>query len=339
MVLCNKTHWRFGIVICGLLLIAACERQIAVPPEITITQSISTPNMPSLTLSPRPPAFTPQPSATLEPSATITLLPSWTPLPTLAPIEAQNLILDLLQNNTGCRLPCWWGFKPGITRWEDARRFLETFAKIIDYPGSPTDKIYNPEVVVPVPENIHPLRHLGYTYYTIDAESGKVIKQISAGTGDVPAYKLPAILSEYGQPDEVWFISSAGVSGSHNVPFDVILFYSSQNFAIEYLVDVPLRMPIVGCPQEAKYPWLWVWSENNKKTFKGLAGETENFRYGWNSLDFVPLEQATGLSVDAFYDTFKEETNTTCLETPFELWLSPGQTILSTVVITMTPTP
>jgi hypothetical protein len=269
----------------------------------------------------------------MTPTATLTS----PPLPTLAPTDAQALIIDLLQNNAGCRLPCWWGFTPGITHWEDARRYLETFLKIVDYPSSPMDKTYNPQVVFPVPESIHPLLYLGFTFFTTNEVNGKVINQILANPGDVPAYRLSTILSKYGQPDEIWFQSAAGVSGSKDVPFDMVLFFGNQGFAVQYYEEVPLRMPIIGCPQQAKYPRLWLWSAKEGKTYAKLALETNNFGSGEILPTFMPLEQATGMSVETFYNTFKNESNTTCLETPLELWLAPGQEIISTTVVTTTP--
>ncbi len=38
--------------------------------------------------------------------------PSVTTLPTG---EAQKMVQELLENNAGCRLPCWWGIVPGKT--------------------------------------------------------------------------------------------------------------------------------------------------------------------------------------------------------------------------------
>jgi hypothetical protein len=54
------------------------------------------------------PAPTPKPP-------TPTVPPSPTLVPTLTADQEQALVLDLLQNNAGCRLPCWWGFTPGKT--------------------------------------------------------------------------------------------------------------------------------------------------------------------------------------------------------------------------------
>ena len=308
-----------------------------VTPEINPSQ-VTTPTL-TRTIKPRQ-ANVIKPESTLTPSPTRTITPSATltpsPLPTLAPTEAQAQILDLLQNNAGCRLPCWWGFTPGVTHWEDAKRFLETFAKIVDFPGLPTDKIYNPEITIPVPEKIHPLKYLRYTYYTADGDNGKVIKQISASSGDVPNYRLPPILSEYGQPDEIWFQTSAGSGSSKDVPFKIVLFYSSHSFAVEYSMRVPLRMPIIGCPQQAKSPWFILWSAKDEKIYTDLAMETHNFGSGLD-YPYISLEQATGMSVETFYDTFKNEGNTTCLETPLELWLAEGQTVISTSVKTATP--
>ena len=49
-------------------------------------------------------------------------------LPTLEPTQAILLVEDLLVNNAGCKLPCWWGIIPGTTEWNEAKQFLQTFA-------------------------------------------------------------------------------------------------------------------------------------------------------------------------------------------------------------------
>lgn len=48
----------------------------------------------------------------------------------LLPKDIQQRIIELLTNNNGCKLPCFWGITPGSTSWDDARTFLQEFNRI-----------------------------------------------------------------------------------------------------------------------------------------------------------------------------------------------------------------
>lgn len=88
-----------------LLLISAC----AVPGSTTATPSPS-----ALITSTAAPSVVPS----------ITSVPTYTTAPTLPLDEAKAFAADLLINNAGCSLPCWWGFIPGETPWETIRDVL-----------------------------------------------------------------------------------------------------------------------------------------------------------------------------------------------------------------------
>jgi hypothetical protein len=45
-------------------------------------------------------------------------------IPTLSADEARMVMLDWLQNNGGCRLPCIWGLTPGVTDTQTRREHL-----------------------------------------------------------------------------------------------------------------------------------------------------------------------------------------------------------------------
>ena len=52
-------------------------------------------------------------------SVTTVVVPTYTPFSTLSPSGSISLVLELLQNNPSCLLPCWWGITPGETSWQD----------------------------------------------------------------------------------------------------------------------------------------------------------------------------------------------------------------------------
>jgi hypothetical protein len=54
----------------------------------------------------------------------VPLTPSPTSYPRLSREEAKPRIIEMLQTNAGCRLPCWWGITPGKTHWEEVHALL-----------------------------------------------------------------------------------------------------------------------------------------------------------------------------------------------------------------------
>jgi hypothetical protein len=125
---------------CLTLFLTACNSAAPIPtailvnsPEKPVTTFTGAPPE-SNTRQPRPtltrtPTNTPLPVPTLKPP-TPTVAPSPTLAPTLTADQEQALVLDLLQNNGGCKLPCWWGFMPGKTDWQTAQNFFASLGKI-----------------------------------------------------------------------------------------------------------------------------------------------------------------------------------------------------------------
>jgi len=258
-------------------------------------------------LSTRTPVPTSTPTFTLTPILTRAPLLTWTPRPTLPPAEAEALVLDLLTNNAGCQLPCWWGFTPGRTTWQEARSFLATFASDI-YSASATDRSY--EVYIHVPERIspRPLRHI----YTV---KDGIIDNIEIHTGNSLSYWLHTFLSSNGQPGEVW-LSTGTEPRDGYLWFSIVLFYPDQGIVSRY--DEPFAKvkgnQVEGCPHRYLFPTIILWAPENKVTF--------NEALNWVDPDahYLLLEEAAGMNVKTFYETFKNLETSTCLKTPVELW-------------------
>lgn len=120
------------LVLIGFL--AACHSSTSVTPTVvpvattipdpTSIVTIQPTNTPTHQIQ-----FTSTPHGTPLPTPAFT----WTSLPilpTLSTSGADLLISDLLINNGGCKLPCWWGIMPGETPWNEAYQTLSTFATI-----------------------------------------------------------------------------------------------------------------------------------------------------------------------------------------------------------------
>ena len=114
-----KTSGKFFIVLLIIsFALAGCQEVSATPsPQPTATRTAipatATPTMPKKIV-----------TVTLR----TTFTPSKTWTPTLSSEQQMTQVSDLLTNNGGCKLPCWWGIMPGETSWANAENILAPLA-------------------------------------------------------------------------------------------------------------------------------------------------------------------------------------------------------------------
>jgi hypothetical protein len=258
--------------------------------------------------------ITPMPIATTKMEATITETIS--PTPTLTDTELSQLALDLLENNNGCQLPCWWGITPGQTTWDTAYELIRIFDRIPYRAGS---EIILYEPVIPLPIEVFGDSKVGQLY---NVQNDVVIRiSVPVAIGDIPEgyltqYTLPAFLTTYGPPAEVWLSTYRAAFENDDLPFFAVLFYPEQGIVASYS-DNGVRQGdfVQGCPQENPVSYLVLMPPGINQTFKQAVGASSAF-----NREYLSLEEATGMDVATFYETFKNPDNTTCLETSANLW-------------------
>lgn len=308
-----------GIFIwCGLLLVSCStlnptlphdSSPISVPlvgldnPTIQPTQQFSGTLLPPAT---SPPALIP----TSVPLSTGTV----TPLPTLLPLEAESLISDLYQDNGNCLLPCFWSFVPGETQWPTIEQFMTTIAYQI-YPDDLDSESFIAEVYLYLPQlSSVPINHM------YGVEDG-TITMIEADLLMMPNTVLQSVLKTYGQPTEVWLLT-ASVPMDDFLGFFLTLFYAERHFLLTYsgqgtVIEGKVRGCLSGQTESLQ---LVSWSPEKELTFvEAWDGLHKPRPIIYN----LPLEEATTMSVDVFYETFKNTVEPVCLETPTELWPGP----------------
>ena len=317
-----KTYCKDCLRMIGLVLLASllgCSGQgaptyITQPPVTVTVNPLSSdtplPNTPALSPSPEMPAYVPSPTRTFGP-------PTATPAPTLCPDEEQALVLDLLQDNAGCRLPCWWGFTPGETTWQTAQAFFASLGKSPAADHDPRGTV-NYTVSLRVPEWIDQEGHIQQDYVVRDG----IIEVIITDPGDSQSYTLPQVLAAYGQPTAIWIRTFSAVADRDDgvVPFFVLLHYQQEGFLIRYVGFTHKedgQIPI--CPQQAGGV-LWLWSPKREMTLTDIANIGVGGFPTDEVSDYRSLEEATGMSVEEFYQTFMQPDNQTCLETPVDMW-------------------
>ena len=267
---------------------------------------------PSLTPTPELPTDTPIPSL-IPPTRT----PRPTPVPTMTADEEYIFFLEMLQNNGGCQLSCWWGFTPGETSWQATRDFFTSLGKETWGGGD----IQNYTV------GFNMLGHYESYQSYIGDEDG-ILEMIGIGASpavgedgsftydhpqfaeDWKAYMLPQMLEVYGPPSQVFLGTGSGAPWS---PFDLLLFYSEKGFLMQYSGEAEEREgeTWLVCPHLVELT-LYLWSPKRSMSLEDIPGLTV---WGPHS-----LEEATGMSIEQFYETFVQPDNETCLEVPADLW-------------------
>ncbi len=230
------------------------------------------------------------------------------PLPTIPTDEVEAFVLNLIRGNEDCRLPCWWGATPEETTWQETEPFLDTFAEISSMPIS-GEIAYFVQIYVPNKED--PSIVYGGAYTVRD----DVIRSIQTA-GRTPNYFLSQLLNDYGQPDEVWLNTYNHTPGG-TIPFRLTLVYQ-EGFVVTYSLQNATKHTesIVGC-FDYLAPFLWLVSPNRGITFE--EAHQESAQVGIDQF-YLPLQEATDLTLLEFYEQFKNPENPACLETPSTLW-------------------
>lgn len=241
---------------------------------------------------------------------------TWIPDSTLTSEETKSLVNELFQTNRDCLLPCWWGIVPGITTWQEANSFLAQFAHITGGISHQDKTLQVQFVQIPGSED----RSTGVLTH-IYIVKNSVIESIEVSLGNRSSYSLSTFLKTYGQPDEVWINTYSTEYPVGVLPFLAALFYPQRGIlAIYGPLKAEFNGTIVSACQWDNQPFmLGLWSPTQKITFMETA---RRFRMNPDEPGFLllPIEDATEMSVQTFYEIFKTPGIKECLETPREKW-------------------
>lgn len=259
------------------------------------------------------------PTAEVSKSASTAIaISSPTLLPTLVTEQALVRIRELFETNGGCRLPCWWGFTPGVTPSDDAFNFIQSIGQNYTYIKS-EDK--NSETVYfylfDLPQE---MRYSENDYFEgrLYARSGKIIQIFISGF-NWPSYHLSAFLLENGPPDEVWIGTHRLIDKNQTVPFNVYLFYSEKGMLASYGTweGQQKEDKIIGCINAS--PNLLIWSHEEKLSFADaralIGGRVDQGEY--KTVDEATLGK---LTAELFYEKYQHINTVPCLETDADLW-------------------
>jgi len=326
-----------GLLIASLL--TGCMQDIRLGPTLSVTNSTTPRTTTSILTTSILVTVTSQPSQTSTPTKAASSTPkplSPTPLPTLTAEKAKSLAFSLLRTNGGCHLPCIWGFSPGSSSVASLSSFLSSFGShSTEENYIRSDKFTDSGGLFISSLVDNKTNEFSLNYYW----DGDNITQLALwGTqksgyeysfdgGDYDQlfnyYFLPQILSRYGHPASVYVgtWTEGAILGGPYIPFSVVLYYPDMGFLIEYLSpNKKVGQYLQGCPQRSYFQLTTVSPDQDislEKILSNSSGEgitAENIDY------FKPLDEATGMTIDEFYQKFKDPNNMECLETPIDLW-------------------
>ena len=302
-------------ILWALLLLIGCGPSEIISPTAVPETLEPTPTLTSTLTS------TPIPSPTATP---FTAAPV-TPVPTWLPQEQEAYLLDLIETNKHCKLPCLFGIQPGISTWE-AIRSLEAplYFRKAYIPDSQGSLDFHSHVKDKTP-------HLEIAF----SGSERLIEQIIAAEhiflpGDpryspamekaTQAYFLPNILAQYGMPSRILINALGTLQPDSRNQAELLLLYDHLGFGIHYFyinVVTPDQQNSIlhACPRDDHLERFRLYLQApddrtplEKMTTTPIGGSF--FPYS----GLRSLEDMTTLRIEDFYHSFKSSKTKACVD-------------------------
>ena len=262
-------------------------------------------------------------------------------IPILPEDEARAQLLGLLADNGGCRLPCLLGITPGKTTFTEAQTILLPFSSISISMNLSDDTSPDSAWLTYDEGDSRTFIKLSYLYsdngiISHIAFNGAEYKELAGNRSLVfdsknfserlRPYMLSKILSEFGRPASV-VIHTSGKQISGSGGFEILLFYPEQGIFVHYTTQMASEGANArGCPANAQVE-LELYPSGDVDTFDSAFSQTE-WAFAWpklaNNLSWKPIDEATSMSVEQFYETYRQPTDK-CIETPLKYWYVPEE--------------
>jgi hypothetical protein len=250
---------------------------------------------------------------------------------TLSPEHEDGLLVDMLANNAGCELPCWWGIRPGETSTQNAQHvFLSLGKSVASRQTNDLGTLYLASLFgrhSPYPfdyvvehrfyERDNVVYLLGVTGYSLGWSPPQHFTQ------DWQRYSLDQVLVRFGQPSQVllhyW---------DFGWQYSIGLVYEDKGVLIQYVGPIPgersylSEEPVTICPVQNRPTAISMWLTKPDSGFR-IAEAFTQFGYVYpDSHDFshvLTLEEAVEMSAETFYETYLDPDAQVCLKAPRNL--------------------
>jgi hypothetical protein len=239
-------------------------------------------------------------------------VPSLAPPPTLAPPATDSFAKEMLLTNGGCELPCWWGIEPGKTDWATVENRISYYGgRVFDIPYAATVFDYRIRQAFDHQDGkVRSIRAIG------EVPGGKTNDTLSA---DWRRFSLERILSDYGKPTQVLLDLSNYCADRCPAltEYGMYVLYDQLGILIRYFGSAPRGDPILVCPIFAQVNYIELWLQSPQDSDPLL----ERMHLDPDELKGLrPLGETTGMSIDTFYETFKDSSSKACVSSPAKFW-------------------
>jgi hypothetical protein len=228
-------------------------------------------------------------------------------------------LLKWLKGSPDCRLPCFGGIRPGLSTWEEAKQILAPMGEIVglDENVGCTSGLCNS--LGWSPGGFYEQNSMEFHGGFYSGVDDRIISMFLEGDPPSPVLRLDSILSTYGPPAKVFIEAGPSIGDSpfgNFTYFNIMMAYPNYHFIIFFLWKGLFNNEYKGCIQQGPIDLfidlrLQEWTDDNIRNEVHHNGEVPEER-------FIPLEKATGFTIEKFYDTFKTVSGNECLTVPVQ---------------------
>jgi len=186
------------------------------------------------------------------------------------------------------------GLTPGESLWPEVRNKLLSISEDFS-PGHPDVFAYK------LPAKFGQGEKQPINIYTKDDKDIELIQTVWFD------YSIQRLLADYGRPSQIYiFVLPLPFSPPGLV--ELAFYYPDYGFIALYAGTTGVGNKLQICPgrldKTEDNPKLWVWNPKISKTLKDI---TLSYGIGIRDLqEYHPIQEATGLSMDEFYETYKD---------------------------------
>jgi hypothetical protein len=244
---------------------------------------------------------------------------------TMSDSDREKLVQNFLEINANCRLPCIWKIIPGESSWVDLenRLRIQEVESIISISLENGDFLHGPGGFNL--QNKHIINSFSFV------EHDGVVTKIHLESdgyanpeyfqGQWRDYSPKQIMSLYGKPSRVWLKTRSKTMGNRH-GYELWLVYDDYGFIIQYngfLEEMGKVFRI--CPRfENGMDIMWLQIHIRAPGELAPLEEMGGLVSPEPQAGKKSIEDATGLSVDDFYELFHQNQEPACFDTPSDIW-------------------
>jgi hypothetical protein len=277
------------------------------------------------------PTLTPSPTITRTstPILSPTTIPSpttpVTPVPTWLPEAQEAYLLNLIETNDHCKLPCLFGIQPGISRWEKIRSveaplyfrqaYIPDDQGLLYFHSHVEDKIPHLEIAFSGSGSL--IEHMIAAEYIFLPADPRYSPAMAKAT---QAFFLANILAQYGKPSRILIKAQGQLESDPGNQAELLLLYDHLGFGIHYFYTNIVRQDqensiLHTCPRDDHLERfrLYLQAPDDRTPLEKMTTTPVGGSFFPYSL-LKPLEDRTKLSIEDFYYSFKSSQTKACLD-------------------------